>query len=483
MRKTQTIFTLPVSPLLGEGLGVRLLLLLLLPAALQAQPSIEPCPPLPSPAQVAWQQMETYAFVHFGLNTFTDQEWGYGDVSPEKFNPTDLDCEQWVETFVKAGMKGVILTAKHHDGFCLWPTRYTDYSIRNTPYRDGKGDLVGQLAEACRKHGLRMGVYLSPWDRHQAFYGTALYPSYYLMQMEELLTQYGDLFEVWLDGANGGNGWYGGAREERRIDRRTYYNLPAVYDLIRKHQPQALIFSDGGPGCRWTGNEKGVAGETNWAFLRIAEVYPGYPNAGELNVGHADGDTWVASECDVSIRPGWFYHAKEDSRVKTPDELTDIYYRSVGRNGTMLLNFPVDRRGRIHPTDSANAVAFRQRIQRELAHNVLLHRGGAETDGDFATYTPIETGQSLELKLPRRTSVNRLLLQEYIPLGQRVGQFRVEYHDGHRWLSLPTDEQTTTIGYKRILRFPTVQVRRLRLTIIKARATTCLSEIAAYEAR
>lgn len=481
------ISPLPTRERTGEGLPgsgpVGLLLLLLLPATLQAQPSIAPCPPLPSPQQVAWQQMETYAFVHFGLNTFTDQEWGYGDVPLEKFNPTDLDCEQWAETFVRAGMKGVILTAKHHDGFCLWPTRYTDYSVRNTPYRDGKGDIVGQLAEACRKHGLRMGVYLSPWDRHQAFYGTPLYVSYYHLQMEELLTQYGDIFEVWLDGANGGDGWYGGAREERRIDRRTYYEFPRIHEIIYKHQPQAIIFSDGGPGCRWTGNESGVAGETNWAFLRIAEVYPGYPKAGELHVGHADGDTWVPSECDVSIRPGWFYHAKEDGRVKTPDELTNIYYQSVGRNSTMLLNFPVDRRGRIHPTDSANAVAFHQRIQQELAHNVLLHRGGAETDDDFATYTPIESGQSLEVKLSRRTAINRLLLQEYIPLGQRVGQFRVEYHDGHRWLSLPTDEQTTTIGYKRILRFPTVQVRRLRLTIIKARATTCLSEMAAYEAR
>nr|MCR4920274.1 alpha-L-fucosidase [Bacteroidaceae bacterium] len=370
----------------------------------------------------------------------------------------------------------------HHDGFCLWPTKYTDYSVRNTPYRDGKGDIVGQLAEACRKYGLKMGLYLSPWDRHQAFYGLPLYREYYLAQMEELLSNYGDIFEVWLDGANGGDGWYGGARETRRIDRRTYYEFPRIHALINKLQPRAIIFSDGGPGCRWVGNEKGYADETNWAFLRIAEVYPGYDKAKELTTGHPDGDAWVASECDVSIRPGWFYHAAEDEKVKTVDDLVEIYYRSVGHNGTMLLNFPVDKDGLIHPTDSANAVAFHKRIQKELSHNLLLNRGGTETDGNFDTYTIVQNNKPLELKLSRTTAINRLLLQEYIPQGQRVKQFRVEYHDGKQWQPVPTPEPTTTIGYKRILRFPAVRTRRLRLTILDSRAPVCLSEFAAFSA-
>ena len=457
------------------------MLTLLLLGSLSAQAQdVQPCPPLPSPQQVAWQQMETYAFIHFGLNTFTDKEWGYGDAPLDAFNPTRLDCEQWARTFVEAGMKGVILTAKHHDGFCLWPTKHTDYCIRNTPYRDGKGDIVGQLAEACRKYGLKMGVYLSPWDRHQAFYGLPLYREYYLAQMEELLTNYGDIFEVWLDGANGGDGWYGGARETRRIDRRTYYDFPRIHALINKLQPRAIIFSDGGPGCRWVGNEKGFAGETNWAFLRIAEVYPGYDKSQELTTGHPDGDTWVASECDVSIRPGWFYHESEDGKVKTVDQLTDLYYRSVGHNGTFLLNFPVDRDGLIHPIDSANAVAFHQRIQKELGQNLLLNRGGAETDGNFDTYTIVEKDKPLVMKLSRTTAINRLLLQEYIPLGQRVKQFSVEYHDGKQWVPVPTEEATTTIGYKRILRFPTIRTRRLRLTILDSRAPVCLSEFAVF---
>lgn len=454
----------------------------LLTGVLCAQESPAPCPPLPTSQQVAWHQMETYAFIHFGLNTFTDQEWGYGDVSLEKFNPSDLDCEQWVRTLVEAGMKGVILTAKHHDGFCLWPTQYTDYSIRNTPYLDGKGDIVGQLAEACRKYGLKLGLYLSPWDRHQAFYGTSLYPEYYIRQMEELLTNYGEIFEVWLDGANGGDGWYGGAKEKRQIDSRTYYNLPRIHETVFRLQPQAIIFSDAGPGCRWVGNESGSASATNWSFLRIADVYPGYDRPQELGTGHSDGNTWIPSECDVSIRPGWFYHQAEDNKVKTVEQLVDIYYHSVGRNATMLLNFPVDRTGRIHPIDSANAVNFHKRIQQELGKNLLYNKKKFETDDDFGTYSLLQNNESLELQLSHSSRVNRLLLQEYIPLGQRVKEFRVECYDGKKWQEIDAGEPTTTIGYKRILRFPTVQARRLRLTILDSRAPVCFSEIAAFYA-
>ena len=245
--------------------------------AVQAAAQTAPAPiaPLPSKHQVAWQQMETYAFIHFGPNTFGNREWGYGDAPLESFNPTRLDCEQWAKTLHDAGMKGIIITAKHHDGFCLWPTKYTDYSVRNTPYKNGKGDIVGELSAACKKYGLKFGVYLSPWDRHQAFYGTPLYVEYFYAQLEELLTQYGDIFEIWFDGANGGDGYYGGAREERTIDRRTYYNFPRAWEMVERLQPQAIIFSDGGPGCRWVGNEKGYAHATNWSFLRGNEVYPG----------------------------------------------------------------------------------------------------------------------------------------------------------------------------------------------------------------
>ena len=442
---------------------------------------VAPCPPLPSPQQVAWHQMETYAFIHFGPNTFTNREWGYGDAPLSCFNPTQLDCEQWVRTFKEAGMKGVILTAKHHDGFCLWPSVYTDYSVRNTPWRDGKGDVVGELAAACKKYGLKLGLYLSPWDRHQAFYGTPLYVQYYHLQMEELLSKYGPVFEVWLDGANGGDGWYGGAKEKRQIDRATYYNYDRIHQIVFKHNPETIIFSDGGPGCRWVGNEVGVAGTTNWSFLRGKEVYPGYPKYQELNSGHADGDAWMGGECDVSIRPGWFWRQSEDEKVKTVDQLTNIYYCSVGRNANMLLGFPVDTRGLISPIDSANAVNFYKRIQKELSVNLLLNRKNKVTDGQFDTYQVLATGTPLELKLARRSQVDRVMLQEYIPLGQRVRSFRVEYLDGKEWKTIPVEEETTTIGYKRILRFNPVETKRLRLTILDSRTPeNCLSEVAAF---
>lgn len=458
----------------------------------------EPILPVPEPKQVEWQQMETYAFIHFGLNTFNDREWGYGDTDPKTFNPTNLDCEQWAQTLVKAGMKGVILTAKHHDGFCLWPFEGTDYSVKNSPWKNGQGNVVKELSEACKKYGLKFAVYLSPWDRHQANYGTPEYLPYFYAQLRDLLTNYGPVFEVWFDGANGGDGWYGGAKDIRTIDRKNYYNYPRIYEMLDSIQPQAIIFSDGGPGCRWVGNEKGFAGATNWSFLRKGEVHPGYDKNYELQHGHPDGNQWVPAECDVSIRPGWFYHPEEDDRVKSPDQLVDLYYRSVGHNATLLLNFPVDRRGLIHPVDSANAVRFHEMIQQQLKTNLVAgmtpkvsnERGGdfvasALTDDNFDTYWATEDGVTtadIEFSFDTPTRMNRMMLQEYIPLGQRVKAFVVEYLDKDTWLPVKLNEETTTIGYKRLLRFETVETKGIRIRITDARGPLCLSSVGVYDA-
>ena len=458
----------------------------------------EPILPVPEPKQVEWQQMETYAFIQFGLNTFNDREWGYGDTDPKTFNPTNLDCEQWAQTLVKAGMKGVILTAKHHDGFCLWPFEGTDYSVKNSPWKNGQGNVVKELSEACKKYGLKFAVYLSPWDRHQANYGTPEYLPYFYAQLHDLLTNYGPVFEVWFDGANGGDGWYGGAKDIRTIDRKNYYNYPRIYEMLDSIQPQAIIFSDGGPGCRWVGNEKGFAGATNWSFLRKGEVHPGYDKSYELQYGHPDGNQWVPAECDVSIRPGWFYHPEEDDRVKSPDQLVDLYYRSVGHNATLLLNFPVDRRGLIHPVDSANAVRFHEMIQQQLKTNLVAgmtpkvsnERGGdfvasALTDDNFDTYWATEDGVTtadIEFSFDTPTRMNRMMLQEYIPLGQRVKAFVVEYLDKDTWLPVKLNEETTTIGYKRLLRFETVETKGIRIRITDARGPLCLSNVGVYDA-
>ena len=458
----------------------------------------EPILPVPEPKQVEWQQMETYAFIHFGLNTFNDREWGYGDTDPKTFNPTNLDCEQWAQTLVKAGMNGVILTAKHHDGFCLWPFEGTDYSVKNSPWKNGQGNVVKELSEACKKYGLKFAVYLSPWDRHQANYGTPEYLPYFYAQLHDLLTNYGPVFEVWFDGANGGDGWYGGAKDIRTIDRKNYYNYPRIYEMLDSIQPQAIIFSDGGPGCRWVGNEKGFAGATNWSFLRKGEVHPGYDKSYELQYGHPDGNQWVPAECDVSIRPGWFYHPEEDDRVKSPDQLVDLYYRSVGHNATLLLNFPVDRRGLIHPVDSANAVRFHEMIQQQLKTNLVAgmipkvsnERGGdfvasALTDDNFDTYWATEDGVTtadIEFSFDTPTRMNRMMLQEYIPLGQRVKAFVVEYLDKDTWLPVKLNEETTTIGFNRLLCFETVESKGIRIRITDARGPLCLSNVGVYDA-
>lgn len=456
-----------------------------------------PLLPLPEQKQVDWQRMETYAFIHFGLNSFCDREWGYGDTDPKMFNPKRLDCEQWVKTLIAAGMKGVILTAKHHDGFCLWPFEGNDYNVSKSPWRNGKGNVVKELSEACKKHGLKFAVYLSPWDRSRADYGSPSYVDYFHSQLRDLLTNYGPVFEVWFDGANGGDGYYGGARDKRTIDRKNYYNYPRIYQILDSLQPQAVVFSDGGPGCRWVGNEKGFAGETNWAFIPKNTIYPGYPNYPELQFGYPDGDQWTAAECDVSIRPGWFYHPEEDDKVKSPEQLADLYYRSVGHNATLLLNFPVDRNGLINPVDSANAVNFHKLIQRELGNNLVAgmkpkvsnERGGqfkaqALTDGSWDTYWATGDGVTsadITFTFKKAQKMNRIMLQEYIPLGQRVKKFAVEWLDKNgTWKAVEQGEETTTIGYKRLLRFLTVETKGLRVRILDSRGPICMNNMGVY---
>lgn len=497
----------------------------------------EPIYPIPEAKQVEWQKMETYAFVHFGLNTFVDKEWGYGDTDPSVFAPKKLDCEQWVKTFKQAGMKGVIFTAKHHDGFCLWPTHLTEYCIRNTPYQDGKGDVVGELAAACKKYGLKLALYLSPWDRHHPQYATPEYVDYFHTQLRELMSSYGDVFEVWFDGANGGDGWYGGACDRRNIDRKNYYNYPKIYEILDELQPQAVVFSDGGPGCRWVGNEKGFAGATNWSFIRSNEVYPGYEKYKELQYGHPNGDAWVPAECDVSIRPGWFYHKSQDDKVKSVPELVDLYYRSVGHNATLLLNFPVDTNGLVNPIDSTNAVNFHKAIETSFAHNLFADiipqatniRGDNEkaenekavkgnlekksnlekvgetessnfkrnrkfstnnvTDNNWDTYWATDDdvlSADLVFSLPEKQAVNCLLLQEYIPLGQRVKSYKIEYLQSDDenaqeiWNSVSCKEENTTIGYKRLVRFDTIWTTKIKIRFLDSRGPLCINNIEAY---
>ena len=271
----------------------------------------EPVYPVPSDNQLAWHEMEMNAFIHFTTNTFTDLEWGYGDEKESIFNPTALDVDQWVTNIKETGFKGIILTCKHHDGFCLWPSQFTEHSIKKSPYKNGQGDIVKELSDACKRDGLKFGVYLSPWDRNHKDYGNPDYILYYRNQIKELFTNYGDIFEMWFDGANGGTGYYGGARESRSIDRETYYDWPTTLRQIRELQPNVLFFSDAGPDIRWVGNERGFVNETNWNTITPDTLYAGKSGINKLlNTGSIDGTKWIPAEVDVSIRPGWFIMKK-----------------------------------------------------------------------------------------------------------------------------------------------------------------------------
>ena len=458
---------------------------------------------VPTPQQLAWQQMEFTCFLHFGINTFTGREWGDGKEDPAIFNPTELDCEQWVRALKEGGFKMAIITAKHHDGFCLWPTRTTKHSVASSPWKNGKGDVVQELRKACDKYGLKFGVYLSPWDRNAECYGQGeAYNKFFIEQLTELLTNYGEVHEVWFDGANG----------EGPNGKKQEYDWDAILKTIRRLQPKAVT-AIMGDDVRWVGNEGGLGRTTEWsATALMPNSYPGsdevYKRLGinamskdlgsrEL-VSKASDLFWYPSEVDVSIRPGWFYHPEEDDKVKTVDQLTDLYYRSVGHNATLLLNFPVDRNGLIHPTDSLNAVSFHLRVQKELADNLLSsakvsasdERGGqfkvrAVTDGKYDTYWATNDGVTtadLTFTFSQPTKMNRVMIQEYIPLGQRVKSFVVEYKKGDQWLSVKCNEETTTVGYKRLLRFEMIETEELRIRFTDARACLCINEVGAYYA-
>ncbi len=457
----------------------------------------EPVGPLPSKRQLEWQELGYYAFIHFNMNTFTNMEWGTGGERPEQFDPTEMDVRQWAKVIKDAGMKGVIITAKHHDGFCLWPTKTTEHSVKNSPWKNGKGDVLKDLSEACEEFGLKFGVYLSPWDRNASNYGTPEYVADFHEQLRELLTNYGDVFEVWFDGANGGSGYYGGANETRKIDSKTYYEWDTVTEIVRELQPNAVIFSDGGPDIRWVGTEEGFANETNWSIMRRDEIYPGWPRYVELRSGHEDGTHWLPAEVNTSIRPGWYYHPGEDHQVKSLTRLVDTYYESVGRNGNFLLNLPVDTRGLIHETDVQQLMRLRKQIDADFAKELVDGaevsatniRGNSDIyaaqnviDGDTDTYWATDDGittATLTLNFSEPTEINRVLLQEYIPLGQRIKKFSVAAKVVDTWI--PIDTQTT-IGHKRILRFNTLKASALRLNIEDAKGPPLIANFQVFRA-
>ncbi len=454
-----------------------------------------PYGPVPNENQMRWQEMEYYAFIHFSVNTYTDQEWGNGDEDPKIFNPVKLDCRQWARICKEAGMKGVILVAKHHSGFCFWPSKYTEYSVKNCPWKNGKGDIVREMSDACKEYGLKLGIYLSPWDRNAASYGKPEYITYFRNQLKELLTNYGDIFEIWFDGANGGSGYYGGARETRKIDRTTYYDWKNTYKMIRELQPKIVIWNDNGDRAdlRWVGTEAGYVGETNWSLLNATGDVP----EDMLRHGVENGNAWVPGEVNTSIRPGWFYHTYEDSRVKTLPQLLDYFYNAAGRNGTMLLNFPVMPNGLIHENDEKAVLQLAKAVKETFAVNLASGTKIAATnirnnngsfaavkaiDGDKNTYWATDDGVttgSLTINFGKPTTFNRFLVQEYIRLGQRVKAFTVEAFVNGEWKQLAKE---TTIGYKRILRFPTVEATQLRFNITDSKSTPLISNIGVYNA-
>ncbi len=428
--------------------------------------------PKPTSQQLAWQESELSMFLHFGMNTFTDREWGEGNEDPRWFNPSQLDTEQWVQVAKECGFTYLILTAKHHDGFCLWQTRYTEHSVKNSSWRMGRGDVVREFARACQQAKLKMGIYLSPWDRHERTYGDSpAYNRYFVNQLTELLTQYGEVAEVWFDGACG----------EGPNGRRQEYDWQNYYAVIRKLQPSALI-AICGPDIRWVGNEDGYAQETEWS---VQDSVPAFH-------GNVTGKVWWPAECDVSIRPGWFYHAHEDTKVKSLEHLLDIYFKSVGRNSVLLLNVPPDRRGLLPDPDVQRLREWRKALDSIFARDLAARKpvrassaqrghGAAYTvDGKRDTYwIPRELPASLEIDLRQPTTFNIVMLQEYIAEGQHVEEYSVEALASAGWQEI---KRGTTIGHKKLDRVAPVTATRVKISILKSRALPLIRTVSLYHA-
>lgn len=436
--------------------------------------------PLPSPAQQAWHETEFYLFFHFGPNTFTDVEWGHGHETEAIFNPSALDCGQWCRAAKAAGARGVVITAKHHDGFCLWPSANSTHTVRESPWKNGYGDVLHELADSCKNYGLKLGLYLSPWDRNHPKYGTPEYNDVYAATLTELLTGYGPLFEIWWDGANG----------EGPNGKKQVYDFHRFEKLAAQLQPDAVIFSDIGPGCRWAGNERGVIEtETNWAMLDTAGFGRGAtgPPVDSLNHGNERGKNWLPAECDVSIRPGWFYHSAEDEKVKTPDQLFEIYLKSVGRGANLILNVPPDRRGLIHENDMAALAGFGKKVAAAFDENLTAgkkirlpdgKKRAELTDENLKTSLKFEeSGASFELDLKRKTSFNCLILREDVRNGQRIRAFKLEVFENGGWREIT---RSTTVGVRKFLTFEPVEARKIRVTILDSNGPAKLSEMGLF---
>ena len=445
----------------------------------------EPFGATPSPQQLEWQSMETNMFVHFGPNTFSGAEWGDGTESEDSFNPSSLDCSQWVSVARAAGFKGIIITAKHHDGFCLWPNPESVHTVAQSSWREGRGDVLRELSDACREGGLKFGVYVSPWDRNHPSYGTDEYNGVFVRTLEHIYSNYGEIYEQWFDGACG----------EGPNGKRQQYDWPLFNSTVSTCEPGAVIFSDAGPGCRWVGNEVGRAGRTNWSTIDRDTLFPGKRRINALlNEGAKGAKDWVPAETDVSIRPGWFWRASETPSVKSVQQLLKIWYESVGRNSLLLLNVPPDVRGLIDPADSARLVEWRAALDEILSDNLAAgaiasasdSRGrrfspAKALDGDPETYWAASDGVTaaeLRLKLAGEKRFNRLLLQEYIPLGQRIESFEVLVPSGGGWETLASE---TTVGYKRIVLLPRTSSSEILIRITGALACPTISNIELYD--
>lgn len=449
----------------------------------QSASDIKPFGPLPTKQQLDWHELEFYLFMHFGPNTFTNKEWGHGDEAAAVFNPGELDCKQWCRIAKDCGAKGIIITAKHHDGFCLWPSTYSKHTVRESAWKGGQGDVLRDLSAACKEAGLLFGVYISPWDRNHPDYGTPGYNDVYVNTMKEVVSNYGPIFEMWWDGANG----------EGPNGKKQIYDFPRFEKVIKEIAPDAVVFSDVGPGVRWVGNESGIAGTTNWNLLNIKGFTPGAgsPPQDTLNRGNENGSHWIPAECDVSIRPGWFYHAEEDDKVKTPEQLFQLYLKSVGRGGNFLLNVPPDRRGLIHPNDSAALMGFRAHLDSCFDVNLLkelkIHafsNGSWQvntdlTDGNRNTFLVCDqnAGAHVRVNFGKTSRLNCITLSEPLQMGQRVKGFKVMILKNKQ---IVKTIEGTTIGRKRILTFPTMEVDGFSIAITQSKATPLLSELGAY---